>query len=169
MNQSKISRIYIFIAILAFIFAGIIISQNFQKTQTPQPSYINTNNQALSPTEANQTYSGSAKGVIGVLNPKPKQTIVSPLTITGIVYIKKGKLTITLKQKESGSIVTEPKTVEIRGNSDRIEFAEAIQFGLPAQPQPGILEVSFQDETGRNADDKVSIEVNFPSDLGKGE
>lgn len=63
--------------------------------------------------------------------------------------------------------VTEDKVVKITGKSDKIDFAETIQFGLPAMPQPGILEIEYKDASGKG-DDKISLEVNFPSDLGSG-
>lgn len=150
------------IAVVVLIFiAGYFLLNNHSKPQNPTPS------QSV-PIDTKSELTGTAKGVIGISNPKPGQKITSPLTVTGIVYVKKGEITITLKQKESGSVVNKPKTVQINGSSDNIQFAEAIQFGLPTKPQPGILEVSFKDETGKNADDKVEIEVEFPSDLGKG-
>lgn len=113
--------------------------------------------------------SPSAKGVIMIQTPTKGQEIRPPLTVTGLVYGNNGTLTIKLKQKESGMYVTEDKVVKISGKSDNISFAEAMMFGLPAMPQPGILEVSYKDDSDQGLDDKVSIEVNFPSDLGRGE
>lgn len=131
-----------------------------QEQQTPQP-------QTSSPSP-DMTYTSSAKGVVQVGSPTPSQEIRSPLTVTGFVYGDNGTLTIRLKQKESGVYVTEDKTVRISGASDQITFAEAIQFGLPAMPQPGILEVIYKDNSGKGLDDRVSLEVNFPTDLGSG-
>lgn len=149
-------------AVALILVGGYFLLNNQPKPQVSAPSPQPT------PTNIRPELTGTAKGVIGISNPRPGQKITSPLTVTGVVYVKKGKLTITLKQKESGSVVTEPKTIQIDGSSDNIQFAETIQFGLPAKPQSGILEISFKDETGKNADDEVSIEVEFPSDLGKG-
>lgn len=148
------------VAVILILIGGYFLFNNQYKPQniTPQPVV----------TDIKPNLTGTAKGVIGISNPKPGQKIISPLTVTGVVYVKKGEITITLKQKESGSVVSKPKTVQINGSSDNIQFAEAIQFGLPTKPQPGILEISFKDETGKDADDKVEIEVEFPSDLGKG-
>lgn len=145
----------------------VLIGGYFLLNRQPS-SQISTPSPQPTPADVKSQLTGTAKGVIGISNPKPGQEITSPLTVTGVVYVKKGKVTITLKQKESGSIVTEPKIIQINGASDNIQFAEAIQFGLPVEPLTGILEVSFKDETGAGADDKVSIEVEFPSDLGKG-
>lgn len=135
-----------------------------QKTETPATS------QTPAPkTENANLGQGSAKGVVIVQNPKPKQVITSPLTVSGVVYGNNGTLTIKLKQKESGEYVTEDKVAKISGKADKISFAEALQFGLPVQPQTGVLEVSFKDGSGQGLDDKAEIEVEFPSDLGKGD
>lgn len=110
----------------------------------------------------------SAKGVIILKTPAKGEEIKSPLTVSGLVYGNNGTLTIKLKQKESNQYVTEDKIVKILGQSDNISFAESLQFGLPAMPQIGILEVEYKDSSGKGLDDKVSLEVNFPSDLGSG-
>lgn len=115
-----------------------------------------------------QANSSSAKGVIMVQSPTAGQAIRSPLTVTGFVYGNQGTLTIKLKQSKSGMYVTEDKVIKIAGASDKITFAEAIQFGSPAEPQTGALEVLYKDESGKGLDDKVSIDVQFPSDLGSG-
>lgn len=156
------------VLIVAVVLAGVyFFTQNkssVQKTETPAIS------QTPAPkTENTNLGQGSAKGVVIVQNPKPSQIITSPLTVSGLVYGNNGTLTIKLKQKESGQYVTEDKVVKISGSSDNITFAEALQFGLPVMPQTGILEVSFKDESGQGLDDNVSLEVEFPSDLGKGE
>lgn len=110
----------------------------------------------------------TAKGVVIVKTPTRGEEIKSPLTVSGFVYGNNGTLTIKLKQKISGQYVTEDKVVKIAGKSDQISFAESLQFGLPAMPQTGILEIEYKDESGKKLDDKVKIEVEFPSDLGKG-
>lgn len=118
--------------------------------------------------DAQNTTSSSAKGVIIVKTPSKGEEIKPPLTVTGFVYGNNGTLTIKLKQKDSGQYVTVDKIVKIFGKSDNISFAEGLQFGLPVMPQMGILEVEYKDASGKGLDDKVSIEVNFPSDLGSG-
>lgn len=110
----------------------------------------------------------TAKGVVIVKSPVKGEKIKSPLTVTGFVYGNNGTLTIKLKQKDSGQYVTEDKVVKIEGKSDQISFAESLQFGLPAMPQTGVLEIEYTDKSGKGLDDKVQIEVKFPSDLGKG-
>ncbi|MBI4067051.1 hypothetical protein HY407_01605 [Candidatus Gottesmanbacteria bacterium] len=135
-----------------------------KSTTTPTQS-----NDISIPQTTDKTETSSPKGVIEVKDPKPGQEIYSPLTVIGTVYGNNGILTIKLKQKESGMYVTEDKVVNIKGLSDNITFAEAIQFGLPVQPQPGIIEVIFQDNSGQGLDDQVNLEIYFPSDLGKGE
>lgn len=124
--------------------------------------------QSVFPNTDGSTTSSSAKGVIIVKTPGRGEEIKSPLTVSGLVYGNNGTLTIKLKQKESSQYVTGDKIVKISGKSDNISFAEAIQFGLPAMPQAGILEVEYKDASGKGLDDKVSLEVNFPSDLGSG-
>lgn len=110
----------------------------------------------------------TAKGVVIVKSPTKGKEIRSPLTVTGFVYGNNGTLTIKLKQKISGQYVTEDKVVKIEGKSDQISFAESLQFGLPAMPQTGVLEIEYKDKNNQKLDDKVEIEVEFPSDLGKG-
>lgn len=110
----------------------------------------------------------SAKGVVIVKSPNKGEKIKSPLTVTGFVYGNNGILTVKLKQKESGQYVTEDKIVKIEGISDKISFAETIQFGLPVMPQTGVLEIEYKDKSGKGLSDRVDIEVEFPSDLGKG-
>lgn len=132
-----------------------------------QTTYTNSTQSAFPDTDGSIT-SSSAKGVIIVKTPGKNEEIKSPLTVSGLVYGNNGTLTIKLKQKTSGQYVTEDKVVKIFGKSDNISYAEAIQFGLPAMPQPGILELEYKDASGKGLDDKVSIDVNFPSDLGAG-
>lgn len=138
-----------------------------QKTETPV--VYQTPSPKLKLSANNNLGSGSAKGVVIVQKPMPSEKITSPLTVSGFVFGNNGTLTIKLKQKESGEYVTEDKVVKISGKADKISFAEALQFGLPVQPQTGVLEVSFKDGSGQGLDDKAEIEVEFPSDLGKGE
>lgn len=166
--QKGAAQPVLIVLIIAVVLAGAYFftqkKPSAQKTKTPVIS------QTPSPkTENTNLGQGSAKGVVIVQNPKPNQVITSPLTVSGLVYGNNGALTIKLKQKESGQYVTEDKIAKISGSSDNVVFAEAIQFGLPVMPQTGILEVSFKDESGQGLDDKVSLEVEFPSDLGKGE
>lgn len=137
-------------------------------------SKLNLNNNSdIKPVQStpidNNLGSGSAKGVVIVQKPAKSEKITSPLTVSGFVYGNDGILTIKLKQKESGEYVTEDKVVKIFGKADKISFAESLQFGLPVEPQTGILEVSFKGGSGKGLDDKVEIEVEFPSDLGKGD
>lgn len=151
--MQKGSAPILIIVLAVAIFAGYLLSQN------KYPKFSET---VPSPTPSVN------KGVIQLKLPGSKQEITSPLTVSGLVYGNNGTLTIKLKQKESGQYVTEEKQVKIFGKSDNISFAQAIQFGLPVQPQTGILEIFYKDESGKGLDDKVSIEVEFPSDLGKG-
>lgn len=150
----------ILLAIILVIIGGFLLfSPKNNPAPTPTPSPVKST--------INTSPSGSAKGVVMVDSPVAGSEIKSPLIVSGFVYSKKGTLTITLKQKESGAIVTTPKIVKIQGQADKISFVEALQFGLPVKPQVGILELSFKDESGKGADDKFSIPVQFPSDLGK--
>lgn len=158
------------IAVLAFVFSQTKL-QNLAKTDsqpTNQPITSQSSTQSAFPNTDINTTSSSAKGVIIVKTPAKGEEIKSPLTVSGFVYGNNGTLTIKLKQKESGQYVTEDKVVKIEGKSDQISFAEAIQFGLPAMPQPGILEVEYKDASSKGLDDNVSIEINFPSDLSSG-
>lgn len=172
--QKGIIRITVILIIVTL--AGVlffILSRKQQSTIKPSSFPVNqqTNNQNSTQSTLpnnNSTTSSSAKGVIIVKTPVKDEEIKSPLTVSGFVYGNNGTLTIKLKQKESGQYVTEDKIVKISGKSDNISFAENLQFGLPAIPQPGILEVEYKDSSSKGLDDKVSIEVNFPSDLGSG-
>lgn len=164
----------IIITVLAVLGFLVLSQGKFQlPTKTPpqptnQPTtFTNSTQSAFPNTDANIT-SSSAKGVIILQTPTRNEEIKSPLTISGLIYGNNGTLTIKLKQKESGQYVTEDKVVKISGKSDNISFAETIQFGLPAMPQTGILEVEYKDASAKGLDDKVSVEVNFPSDLGSG-
>lgn len=160
----------ILLAALVFIFSQgkLQLSTKTSPQPTKEPATSTTSSQSALPNLNGDTTSSSAKGVIMVKTPTKGEEIKSPLTVSGFVYSNNGTLTIKLKQKESGQYVTEDKVVKISGKSDNISFAESLQFGLPVQPQPGILEIEFQDAGGGRLDDKVSIEVNFPSDLGPG-
>lgn len=159
---------FVIVVVIATLALGAYFAYSNQNKTNP------TLQPALSPTPlpssktSTKATSSSAKGVVIVQSPAAGQEIRSPLTVTGFVYGNNGTLTIKLKQKESGQYVTEDKVVKISGKSDKISFAEAIQFGLPAQPQAGILEVEYKDASGKGLDDKVSIEIQFPSDLGSG-
>ncbi len=161
--------------ILVAIVAGYFLSQNqlpFSNTSKEQPKEQISPQKKVTTTpqpDQSSSTSSSPKGVVIVQKPAKGENITSPLTISGFIYGNNGTLTIKLKQKESGSYVTEDKTVKIQGQSDKISFAEAIQFGLPVQPQTGVLELIYKDNSGKGLDDKVEIEVEFPSDLGKGE
>ncbi|MBI2595104.1 hypothetical protein HYW46_00015 [Candidatus Daviesbacteria bacterium] len=161
--------------ILAAIIAGFLLSQNklpFSNSSKEQPKEQISPQKKVTitpkPDQPSST-SSSPKGVVIVQKPTKGEKITSPLTISGFVYGNNGTLTIKLKQRIGGSYVTEDKIVKIQGKSDNISFAEAIQFGLPVEPQTGILEVIFKDNSGKSLDDKVEIEVEFPSDLGKGD
>lgn len=158
------------IALLVFAFSQDKLQISTKTPPQPtnqQTTYTNSTQSAFPDTDGSTT-SSSAKGVIIGKTPSKGEEIKSPLTVSGLVYGNNGTLTIKLKQKESGQYVTEDKVVKISGKSDNISFAEAIQFGLPAMPQTGILELEYKDASGKGLDDKVSIEVNFPSDLGSG-
>lgn len=144
------------------------ISQPTTPATPATPLASASSSQLTLPAVEKQNTSSSAKGVVIVQSPKNGQEIKSPLTVTGFVYGNNGTLTIKLKQKESGQYVTQDKVVKIEGKSDQISFAEAIQFGLPAMPQSGVLEIGYKDKSGKGLDDRVEIEVEFPSDLGKG-
>ncbi|MBI3260970.1 hypothetical protein HYZ64_01185 [Candidatus Berkelbacteria bacterium] len=116
------------------------------------------------------TESGSAKGVLVVRKPQPKDNVVHPMLVAGAVQNKKGAkgtLTIELKQKESGVVVAS-KTAEIDGLSDSITFNETLQVALPAVPQDGELIVTFKDASGQGLEDTVTVPVYFPSDLERG-
>lgn len=155
--------------ILPLIILLFVIGIYFLSQPSMQLSKIQDSSALQSPTpQVTKPPSGTAKGVVFLEKPSPKDKITSPLVVSGTVQSKKGKLTITLKQKESGSVVTQPKVVQIQGESVTNKFAETLQFGLPVKPQTGILEIDFKDESGKNADDKFTIEVEFPSDLGSG-
>lgn len=161
-------------ALLGFIAFFFLQGQEFQsattpKTQTATQSQETVDSKPLEHPKTGKGPTSSAKGVVIVEAPTPYQEIRSPLLVTGFVYGNKGKLTIKLKQKESGAYVTEDKVINIAGKADKISFAEAIQFGLPVEPQVGVLELIFQDGSGQGLDDQVFLEVNFPGDLGKGE
>ncbi|MBI2022018.1 hypothetical protein HYS93_04050 [Candidatus Daviesbacteria bacterium] len=158
--------------ILIAIIAGFLLSQDklpFSNTSKEQPKEQTPSAEKVSTAPQPDQASSSPKGVVIVQKPAKGEKITSPLTISGFVYGNNGTLTIKLKQKISGSYVTEDKVVKIQGKSDNISFAEAIQFGLPVQPQTGVLELIYKDNSGKGLDDKVEIEVEFPSDLGKGE
>lgn len=146
----------------------VLIGGYFLLNRQPNPG-VSTLSPRPTQTDIKSELTGTAKGVVIVQNPVPGATITSPLTISGFVYGNNGTITIRLKQKESGLYVTEDKVVKITGKSDKIDFAEAIQFGLPIEPQAGILEVIYKDDSGKGLYDKVEIEVEFPSDLGRGE
>jgi hypothetical protein len=83
------------------------------------------------------------------------------------VYGNNGVLRIELAQEESGVVVASKDAV-IRGAADRIDFAESLLVALPAVPQAGVLTVTYRDQSGNGLDDRVSISVQFPSDLGSG-
>lgn len=135
-------------------------------TTPPQANLPVTDKQEISSPAPIQ--SGSAKGVVIVKTPAKGEQIKSPLTVSGFVYGNNGTLTIKLKQKTSGQYVTDDKVVKISGKADKISFAEGLQFGLPVMPQTGVLEIEYKDKSGKGLDDKVAIEVEFPTDLGKG-
>lgn len=159
-------KLTLIVIALILLFLGVLLLRRDQLQQTvtgPQE----TSSPATQTTTSVPTT--SAKGVVAIESPKPKEEITSPLTVTGFVWGNNGRLTIKLKQKESGQYVIEDKVVAISGAADKISFAEAIQFGLPVMPQAGILEVIFEDLSGQGLDDSVAVEVNFPSDLGRGE
>ncbi len=120
-----------------------------------------------SPIAIERPVAASAKGVIQLEAPQQDSKLVSPLQVSGFVYGNSGTVAIKLRQKESGVVVAE-KTAVIKGQADQISFAESLQFALPVVPQPGVLEVTFKDTSGKGLDDTVSIAVNFPSDLGSG-
>lgn len=153
--------------IIGIIVIFLVFAFSQSKPQPPAKLPVQSANQQIN-LASSTTTSSSAKGVIIVKTPAKGEEIKSPLTVTGFVYGNNGIITIKLKQKESGQYVTEDKVVKIEGKSDQISFAEAIQFGLPIIPQTGILEVEYKDASGKSLDDKVSLEVNFPSDLGPG-
>ena len=157
---------FIIIAVLALVGFFILAQGKLQTKTSPQPATQPVTKTPFPDTE--KPTSSSAKGVIILQTPSKGEEIKSPLTVTGYVYGNNGTLTIKLKQKESGQYVTEEKQVKISGKSDNISFAEAIQFGLPAQPQPGILEIEYKDKSSKGMDDIISVEVSFPSDLGSG-
>ena len=165
------------LVLLVVVLGGFGLYTISQQNSIPAPAISppqESRNSSLpdlpqSTNSAKNTISSSAKGEIIVETHTNGQEIKSPLTVTGLVYGNNGTLTIKLKQKESGMYVTQDKVVKISGKSANIAFAGAIMFGLPAMPQPGILEVEYKDASGQGLDDKVSIEVNFPSDLGRGE
>lgn len=152
--------------IIALILVGIglFFLSAPNRNSTPQP----VSEPSVSKQTEDNIVSSSAKGVIQIRAPQTGQEIRSPLMVTGLVYGNNGTLTIKLKQKNSGMYVTEDKVVTLFGKSDTINFAEAIQFGLPVEPQLGILEIIYKDKSGKGLDDKVSVEVNFPGDLGSG-
>lgn len=161
--------IAVVVAVIGLIF--LLLSQNRGQTPKSTPG----TNQTQQPTKApastlsgDITYSSSSKGVVQVESPTEGQEVQSPLTVTGFVYGNNGTLTIKLKQQESGVYVTQDKTVQITGSADKINFAEAIQFGLPAMPQIYILKIVFKDNSGQGLDDSVSVEVNPSGDLGAG-
>lgn len=158
------------VALLVFAFSQSKLQLPAKTPPQPAPQQTTSTNstQSAFPNTVGNTTSSSAKGVIIVKMPGKGEEIKPPLTVTGFVYGNNGTLTIKLKQKESGQYVTENKVVKISGKSDNIPFAETIQFGLPAMPQTGILEVEYKDASGKGLNDKVSIDVNFPSDLGSG-
>lgn len=157
--------ILIIVVVLIIAFVGYLFSQN--KSGPVQSTKVS---ESVKPTSVdNNLGSGSAKGVVIVQKPAPSEKITSPLTVSGFVFGNNGTLTIKLKQKTSGQYVTEDKVVKISGKADKISFAEALQFGLPVEPQTGIVEVIFKDNSGKGLDDKAEIEVQFPSDLGKGD
>lgn len=160
----------VIIAIIVTLTAFYLISSGkLSQTPTkPKPTIPPSSSLKTSSSTNDNSLTSSAKGVVQVSNPAPGREITSPLTVSGFVYGNKGTLTIKLKQKETGQYVSEDKIAQILGKADKISFAEAIQFGLPVKPQTGILEVIYKDESGQGLDDKVSIEVQFPSDLGSG-
>lgn len=159
--------ILIIVVVFIIALAGYFFSFSQNKSEPVQSTKVS---ESIKPTPIdNNLGSGSAKGVVIVQKPAPSETITSPLTVSGFVFGNNGTLTIKLKQKISGQYVTEDKVVKISGLADKISFAEALQFGLPVEPQTGILEVIFKDNSGKGLDDKAEIEVQFPSDLGKGD
>lgn len=166
MEKGTVQPAILMIALVLIIaLVGYLLSQN--KSEPAQSVQVS---ESIKPTPIdNNLGSGSAKGVVIIQKPAPSETITSPLTVSGFVFGNNGTLTIKLKQKISGQYVTEDKVVKISGKADKISFAEALQFGLPAEPQTGILEVIFKDNSGKGLDDKAEIEVKFPSDLGKGD
>lgn len=169
--QTPIILITVFVVgVLVFAFSQGMLQLPIKTSpkSTNQPAASTNSTQSAFPNTDDNTTSSSAKGVIILQTPTKREEIKSPLTVSGLVYGNNGTLTIKLKQKESGQYVTEDKVVKISGKSDNISFAEAIQFGLPAQPQPGILEIEYKDKSSKGLDDKVSVEVSFPSDLGSG-
>ena len=153
---------FAYVAVITIIVLGlfVVMQGKLQIPTKPSPQPI------IQPAASN--ISSSAKGVVIVKTPLKQEEIKSPLTVTGFVYSNNGILTIKLKQKESNQYVTEDKIVKISGKSDQISFAETLQFGLPAMPQVGVLEIEYKDQSNKGLDDKVTIEVNFPSDLGSG-
>ena len=156
------------IVVIAAIAVGAYLAYSNQNTTAPTLPATKPSPSASTTTPATEASSSSAKGVVIVQSPTAGKEIKSPLTVTGFVYGNKGTLTIKLKQKKSGSYVTEDKVVKISGSADKVSFAEAIQFGLPAEPQEGVLEIVYKDGSGKGLDDKVSVDVKFPSDLGSG-
>ena len=152
--------------VIAFISIAVLVAVGYAK-------YYNspaTSPAPASPTELSGPAEGrasSAKGVIQLDTPEAKSDITSPLQVTGFVYGNNGTLTIQLAQKESGVVVAE-KTATIKGQADRLTFAESLQFALPAVPQPGVLTVTYEDNSGKGLTDNVSIQVAFPSDLSSG-
>lgn len=163
-QKGVINPLVIALIIAALVLGAYFAYSNQNKTIPAGKSSPTT----ASSTPVPPTGSSSAKGVIIVHSPTAGQAIRSPLTVTGFVYGNQGTLTIKLKQSKSGMYVTEDKVIKIAGASDKITFAEAIQFGLPAEPQTGTLEVLYKDDSGKGLDDKISINVQFPSDLGSG-
>lgn len=157
----------IIVTIILLALGFFVLSQNKAQPTNQQIPSTNSTPSAFPNADGNTT-SSSAKGVIIVKTPIKGEVIKSPLTVSGLVYGNNGTITIRLKQKESGTYVTEDKVIKISGQSDKITFAEAIQFGLPAIPQTGILEIEYKDASGKGLNDKVLIDVNFPSDLGSG-
>ncbi len=150
------------VALIVGLVAGFYIGQSQTKSSVESPA---TTESQSSQTRNNDPVT-SAKGVISVEKPAEGSEIGTPLLVIGSVKSNKGTVSIILSQKDSG-VVVGTKEAKIDGVSDNIQFAEAILFGLPAIPQEGILEVSFKDESGSGADDSVSLNVNFPSDLGR--
>lgn len=173
MQKSTVQPAILIITVIFIIaLVGYFFSQgklNLNKSSNTGSVQSTKVSESIKPTPIdNNLGSGSAKGVVIVQKPATSEKITSPLTVSGFVFGNNGTLTIKLKQKESGQYVTEDKVVKISGKADKINFAEALQFGLPVQPQTGILEVSFKDDSGKGLDDKVEMEVEFSSDLGKG-
>lgn len=148
------------------LIIGLIVGFYFGQLQskpTTETSTTTTSTETKQPIKMTPTT--SARGVLSVEKPAEGEEVETPLLVTGSVQAKKGTVIIKLSQKESGVVVGEKKTT-INGLSDKIQFAEAIQFGLPVIPQPGMLEVSFKDGSGKGLDDIVNLTINFPSDLG---